>query len=85
MNFRSCFLTLDLLLFLGSVPKLLELPPLSHSGDMELLLARLMLRCLRREHLPAVPSPSLGRKQSSSTLDWRLKLSAAESSKAPLW
>lgn len=85
MNFKRCFRTLDRLLFRGRVPKLLvQLLP-SQSGDMDPLLARLMLRFLRREDLPAAPSPSLGKKQSSSMLDWRLRLSAAESSKAPLW
>lgn len=85
MNFRSCFRTLDLLLFRGSVPKLLEQLPPSQRGDMDPLLARLMLRFLRREDLPTAPSPSLGKKHSSSMLDWRLRLSAAESSKALLW
>lgn len=85
MNLKRCFRTLDLLLFRGRVPKLLvQLLP-SQSGDMEPLLARLMLRFLRRGDLPPALSPSLGRKQSSSTLDWRLRLSAPESSKAPLW
>lgn len=69
----------------GRVPKLLEQLLLSQSGDMEPLLARLMLRFLRRELLAAAPSPSLGNTQSSSTLDWRLRLSAAESSKALPW
>lgn len=84
MNFKSCFRTLPLLLFLGRVPNMLEKLP-SHNGDMDPLLAVLMLRFLLEEDLFRKSSPSLGTKHSSSVLVCRLKASLLESSEIHVW
>lgn len=84
MNFKSCFRTLPLLLFLGRVPYMPEKLP-SHKGDMDPLLAELMLRFLLEEDLFRKSSPSLGTKHSSSVLVWRLKASRLESSDTAVW
>ena len=84
MNFKSCFRTLPLLLFLGRVPYRPEKLP-SHKGDMDPLLAELMLRFLLEEDLFRKSSPSLGTKHSSSVLVWRLMASRLESSDTQVW
>lgn len=84
MNFKSCFRTLPLLLFLGRVPNMLEKLP-SHKGDMDPLLAELMLWFLLEEHLFRKSSPSLRTKHSSSVLVCRLKASLLESSDTHVW
>ena len=57
----------------------------SHKGDMDPLLAELMLRFLLEEDLFRKSSPSLGTKHSSSVLVWRLKASRLESSDTLVW
>lgn len=74
-EFQQLFPDTSLLLFLGRVPYMPE-KLLSHKGDMDPLLAELMLRhSSSRRPLQKIISFPLGTKHSSSVLVWRLKAS----------
>lgn len=84
MKVNSFFWILPFLLFRGRVPKIFEKLSPFFEGDLQTLLVTLILRCLLSDVFFTSLLP-VGRKQSSSVLDCRLKTSLAGSSKTLDW